>query len=164
MKHIVMKSSLSMILNNNPIILKLIKKEKAIKFLILILAMSCPLLNAAENSTRDKLRNAERSPLFQQKYSSSQIAAKGLDQIKLHNGVELQFKKYIGLTRLDENEKFKPLLNTSTVNQYLSAKPTYTENILQFQDRLIVERSMKVSLKYGVCKRWDLAVGLGTHT
>lgn len=126
------------------------------KYLIVLMAMVCPFVTVAENSIKDNLRNAEQSPLFQQKFSSTQITAKGLNTIKLHNGVELQFKKYTDLTRLDQNEKFKPLMNASTVNQYLRSKPTYTENILQLQDRLIVERNMKVSIKNGVCLQQNL--------
>ncbi len=130
------------------------------KYLILLIAMIYPFVSSAENSIKENLMNAERSPLFQQKFTSAQISAKGLDKIKLHNGVELQFKKYTDLTRLDRNEKFKPLMNTSTVNQYLRSKPTYTENILQLQDRLIVERSMKVSMKKGVCKQRNLPISV----
>ena len=130
------------------------------KFLITLMAMVCPIISYAELSIKENLNKAERSPLFQQKFSSSQISAKGLDTIKLHNGVDLQFKRYTDLTRLDQNEKFKPLLNTATVNQYLSAKPTYSENVLQLQDRLIVERTMKVSLKPGVCKQADIPISV----
>ncbi|MGJ8662839.1 MAG: hypothetical protein ACSHWU_04265 [Marinicella sp.] len=126
------------------------------KNIITLMAMVCPMITLAENSIKDNLRNAERSPLFQQKFSSAQISAKGLDQINLYNGVSLQFKKYTELTRLDQHEKFKPLMNSSTANQYLKTQPTYTENILQLQDRMIVERSMQVSLKNGVCKQQRL--------
>lgn len=131
------------------------------KYLIILMAMICPFVNAAENSIKDNLRNAENSPLFQQKFSSNQISSKGLDNIKLHNGVELQFKKYTELTRLDQNEKFKPLMKISTVNQYLQGKPTYSENVLQLQDRLIIERTMKVSLQPGVCQQADIPISVG---
>jgi|GEM_PF-2154389 len=136
--------------------------QKSIATLILftLLALVWPLMGTAENSIKDNLRNAERSPLFQQKFSSAQISTKGLDKIKLHNGVELQFKKYTELTRLDQSEKFKPLMKASTVNQYLRAKPTYNENILQLQDRLIVERNMKVSLKKGTCQQPNLPISV----
>ncbi len=130
------------------------------KYLITLLAMVSPMIATAENSIKNNIRLAEQSPLFQQKFSSAQISAKGLNQIKLHNGATLQFKKYTDLTRLDQNEKFKPLTNTRTVNRYLQSKPTYTENILQLQDRMIVERNMKVSLKNGVCKQQNLPVAV----
>ncbi|WP_154221960.1 hypothetical protein [Marinicella rhabdoformis] len=130
------------------------------KYIITLMAMACPIISHAELSIKENLNEAERSPLFQQKFASSLISAKGLDTIKLHNGVDLQFKKYTDLTRLDQNEKFKPLLNQNTVNQYLRARPTYSENVLQLQDRLIVERTMKVSLKPGVCKQADIPVSV----
>jgi len=130
------------------------------KYLIMLMAMVCPFTSLAENSIKENIRSAERSLLFQQKFTSAQISAKGLDTIKLHNGVELQFKKYTELTRLDQNEKFRPLLNTATVNQYLRAKPTYTENVLQLQDRMIVERTMKVSLKSGVCQQANIPISV----
>lgn len=130
------------------------------KYVITLMAIICPLISSAELSIKENLNNAERSPLFQQKFSSAQISAKGLDTIKLHNGVQLQFKKYTDLTRLDQNEKFKPLLKTATVNQYLKTKPSYTENILQLQDRLIVERTMKVALKPGVCKQNNIPISV----
>ena len=126
------------------------------KYLIIIIAVIFPLITVAENSIKENIRNAERSPLFQQKFNPSQISAKGLDEIKLHNGANLEFKKYTELTRLDQHEKFKPLMNTSNINQYLKGAPSYTENILQLEDRLIVERHMNVSLKSGVCKQQNL--------
>lgn len=131
-------------------------KDNSMKYLIIIMAIMFPIVSPAQSSIAENLMNAERSPLFQQKFSSDQISAKGLDRIELHNGVELQFKKYIILTRLDQNEKFKPLMDTAIVNQYLRSKPSYTENVLQLQDRLIIERSMKVSMKKGICQQKNL--------
>ena len=135
-------------------------KENVMKILMIIAALLCSFSANAENSIKEDLKKAQRSPLFQQKFSSAQISAKGLSNIRLHNGVELQFKKYTDLTRLDQNEKFKPLMNIATVNQYLHSRPTYTENILQLEDRLIVERSMKVSMKKGVCQQRNLPISV----
>ena len=130
------------------------------KYILIILTLACSFNTQAELNIKDNLRNAERSPLFQQKFPSAQISSKGLDIIKLHNGAEMQFHKYTQLTRLDENEKFKPLMKPSTVNQYLQSKPSYSENILQLEDRMIVERNMKVSMKKGVCKQRNLPVSV----
>ncbi len=108
------------------------------------------------NRIKDNLRAAESSALFQQKFNSNQIQAKGLSQITLNNGVKLEFKKYTELTRLDKNVKFKPLMSQPIVRQYLQRMPRYTENILQLKDRLIIDRTMNVSMKKGVCKRAQL--------
>lgn len=135
-------------------------KDNSMKYLIIIMTMIFPIVSPAQNSIKENLQDAERSPLFQQKFSSAKISAKGLDQIQLHNGVELQFKKYTDLTRLDQNEKFKPLMDTATANQYLRSKTSYTETVLQLQDRLIIERSMKVSMKKGVCQQQNLPVSV----
>lgn len=143
----------------NPITLNKIKNN-SMKYPIILMTMMFPIVSSAQNSIEENLLNAERSPLFQQQFSSAQISAKGLDRIQLHNGVELQFKKYIDLTRLDQNEKFKPLMDNATVNQYMRSKPIYTENILQLQDRLIIERSMKISMKKGVCQQQNLPVSV----
>lgn len=130
------------------------------KCMIMIMTMMFPIVSPAQNSIKEDVQDSEHSPLFQQKFPSAQISAKGLDQVHLHNGAELQFKKYTDLTRLDENEKFKPLMDAAITNQYLRSKPSYTETVLQFQDRLIVERSMKVSLKKGVCRQENLPVSV----
>ena len=125
------------------------------KVLILILFLwSC--YGYTVNRIKDNLRAAESSVLFQQKFSSNQIQAKGLSQITLNNGVKLEFKKYTELTRLDKNIKFKPLMSQPIVRQYLQKMPSYTESILQLKDRLIIDRTMRVSMKKGVCKRAQL--------
>lgn len=126
------------------------------KCLIMIMSMMFPIASPAQAGIEENLRNAERSPLFQDKFPSAAISAKGLDQIQLHNGVDLQFRKYAEMTRLDQNEKFKPLMDPATAAQYLRSKPSYTETVLQLQDRLIVDRVMKVSMKKGACQKQNL--------
>lgn len=143
----------------NPITLGRIG-HNSMKYLVLIMTLMFPIVSPAQNSIRDDVQAAERSPLFQQRFSSAQISARGLDNITLHNGVELHFKTYTDLTRLDQDAKFKPLMNTAIVNQYLRSKPTYTESILQLQDRLIVDRTMTVSMKRGTCQQRDLPVSV----
>ena len=130
------------------------------KKIFILVAMAWSNFSYGVNSISDNLLEAERSPLFQQKFNSASIQAKGLRQITLHNGVKLEFKKYTELTRLDRNEKFQPLMNQRMVSRYLRSKPTYTENIIQLQDRLIVDRTMNVSMKKGVCKQTKLPLSV----
>ncbi|PHR61083.1 MAG: hypothetical protein COA43_05435 [Robiginitomaculum sp.] len=107
----------------------------------------------AADDIKNKLRAAERSPLFQQKFASSEITAKNLDRVVMQNGAELNFKKYTTLTRLDTSEKFQPLMNPQIVSRYLRSKPRYRENIIQMEDRLIVERTLDVEIKEGTCAK-----------
>ena len=112
--------------------------------------------SAAADEIKNKLIQAESSPLFQQKFSSSEISAKNLDRVVMQNGAELNFKKYAALTRLDTNEKFEPLMNPQTVSRYLRSEPTYRENVIQMEDRLIVERTLLVEMKEDTCKKNSL--------
>jgi len=110
----------------------------------------------AADDIKNKLRAAERSPLFKQKFASSEITAKNLDRVVMQNGAELNFKKYTTLTRLDTNEKFQPLMNPQIVSRYLRSKPNYSENIIEMEDRLIVERTLEVKIKEGTCAQSGL--------
>lgn len=107
--------------------------------------------NAAADDIKNKIHAAEQSPLFKQKFASSEITARNLDRVVMQNGAELNFKKYTALTRLDTNEKFLPLMNPQTVSRYLRSKPRYSENIIEMEDRLIVERTLDVEIKEGTC-------------
>lgn len=115
--------------------------ECRIALMTLVMTTMFPVVSRAQDSIRDDLQDAERSPLFQKKIPSDQISASGLDRVQLHSGVELEFKRYTSLTRLDQSEDFKPLMTAAIVNGYLRSAPGYTENVLQLQDRLIVSAS-----------------------
>jgi hypothetical protein len=105
----------------------------------------------AADDIKNKLRAAEQSPLFKQKFASSEITVRNLDRVVMQNGAELNFKKYTTLTRLDTNEKFEPLMNPQIVSRYLRSKPNYRENVIEMEDRLIVERTLDVEIKEGTC-------------
>jgi hypothetical protein len=112
------------------------------------LALSTP----AYADMKDRLRSAEASPLFQQAITPDQISAQGLSKIALHNGATLDFAKYVYLSRLDRSPRFRGLLESRSTKEFLAGSPRYEERILQLQDRLIVERTLSVSLREGACK------------
>src|SRR5690606_444189 len=127
-----------------------------ITLMAIVMAMTFPLAGHAQVSTRNDVQDAERSPLFQRKFATDRISASGLDRVHLDNGVVLELKKYVDLTRLDRSGNFKSLMTAAVVDEYLRSTPGYVENVLQLQDRLIIERTMKVALKEGVCRRGNL--------
>ena len=127
-----------------------------ITLMAIVMAMTFPLAGHAQVSTRNDVQDAERSPLFQRKFATDRISASGLDRVHLDNGVVLELGKYVNLTRLDRSGNFKSLMTAAVVDEYLRSTPGYVENVLQLQDRLIIERTMKVALKEGVCRRGNL--------
>ncbi|NOZ10528.1 MAG: hypothetical protein GXP09_05785 [Gammaproteobacteria bacterium] len=102
-------------------------------------------------SLSDEVRAATQSSLFRAQFNSSQVQARGLSTVQLKGGVTLNFKQYLNASNLRRTQ-FKPLYRPAVQNRFLTATPQYKENIVQLQDRLVVDRKLNVKLKPGVCQ------------
>ncbi|NOZ11935.1 MAG: hypothetical protein GXP09_12970 [Gammaproteobacteria bacterium] len=127
--------------------------SKPLAFLILL---GWSVSTLAADDSRAVLSNAKRSPMFVASFPSTQIQAKRLERIELRTGLQMNFKRYVDLTRLKSSPQFKPLYSPQIRGRYLKAAPRYSETITQLKDRLVVDRVLRITVKPGVCKKQRL--------
>lgn len=122
----------------------------------LCLTLGLPAVAAAKGpGNADTIAAAKGSPLFRRELKRDQLQAAGLGQISLSPGVQLDLKGFVQATALDVRPEIVPLLDPKLPAGLLLAAPSYSEAILELEDRLVVDRKLTVTLAPGACNRAD---------
>jgi len=103
------------------------------------------------------LMDMEKLPSFKAKFKANDIRRRNLSKIQLDRGVKMDFETYMKETSLPNTDDLKPLFQADIVSKHFKSRPTYNEDIRQFDDRIIVEREMTIELKPDACQNVQLS-------
>lgn len=124
----------------------------------LLFALLVPALAHAAPATNDEVvAAAKASPHFKRQLKRTQLDRSGLAKIKLGNGIEMSFLKYVKESALDKHPAIAPLFDAKLRPDPLKSAPSYTETIYELTDRFVVERRLTIAFDpLEGCKRPDL--------
>ncbi len=123
----------------------------------LCIALVLPDLAAAKGPSPEEIvAAAKTSPLFRRALKRTQLAAAGLSTLEVAPGVKMSFAQYVEATALDRRPELAPLFDPKLRPEVLEKAPAYTESILELQDRLVIDRTLKIPLTAGACSRRSL--------
>ena len=119
----------------------------------LALAVGAPsLAQAAPDGAAATVAAAKKSKLFKRTLKRRGIAKAGLAKVSPAPGVEMDFLRYVKATALTARPELKPLMKKSLRGAYLDGRPAYNETIVELTDRLVVDRTLVVKIKPGMCE------------
>jgi len=75
----------------------------------------------------------------------------GFGELTVSPGVQLDVQGFVKATALDARPELAPLMDPKLPAGLLSGAPTYSETILELEDRLVVDRKLTVTLAPGAC-------------
>lgn len=118
----------------------------------LALAIGAPsLAQAAPDGADATVSAAKKSKLFKRTLERRGIVKAGLAKVSPAPGVEMDFLRYVKATALTARPELKPLMKKSLHGAYLDGRPQYKETIIELTDRLVVDRTLVVKIKPGMC-------------
>lgn len=118
-------------------------------------ALLCPALaQAAQPRDNAKLvADAKASPLFKKSIKRNALKKAGLETVTVANGVNMDLRRYLRETALDVQPELEPLLDPALRPDALTGAPTYVEDVLVLEDRLVIDRRLTVPLAPGACTK-----------
>ncbi|HWB78895.1 MAG TPA: hypothetical protein VG755_28230 [Nannocystaceae bacterium] len=123
--------------------------------MLVLAALLCPALaQAAEPRDNAKLvADAKASPLFKKSIKRNALKKHKLESVTVAAGVNMDLRRYLRETALDTQPELKPLLDPALRPDALTGAPTYVEDVLVLEDRLVIDRRLTVPLAPGACTK-----------
>lgn len=108
---------------------------------------------AAAPSPDATVAAAHKSPLYRRTLVRSGLNKAGLAKIDAGGGVTIDFARYVTKSALDQRPELRGLAAKKLRGTFITAKPSYSETIVELQDRMIVDRKLEVTLTPGACSK-----------
>lgn len=127
--------------------------QLACGFSLALTLLAPGLAHAEPASNAQRIADAKASPSFRKVVKRAGLKKAGLETVQVAPGITMDVRRYVRETGLDAQPMLKPLLDPKLRHEHLTAAPSYAEEILVLDDRLVVDRRLTVPLAPGACAK-----------
>jgi hypothetical protein len=105
----------------------------------------------ARTTNEEIVAAAKASPLFKRSIAVAKLPRAGLGKVALDTGVAIDLADYVRSTGLKRRAELAPLFDAKLTKGVLARKPVVREQVIELEDRFVVDRKLTFELVDGAC-------------